>query len=60
MVQSFWNIKTTFFGLVLIILGIYGMAATGLDKTLGGAIITAGLGLVVAKDGNVTGGTKEQ
>lgn len=52
--------KTTISGLVLIGLAIYGMGFANMDKVLGGAMVTAGLGLVAAKDSNVTGGTKEQ
>lgn len=54
------NWKTSVLGLVLIGLGVYGMAALNLDKIVGGSIVTAGLGLIVSKDHNVTGGTKEQ
>jgi len=56
----FASIRTTVIGFALIILGVVGMAYYSLDKIVGGSIVTAGLGLLVAKDGNVTGGTKEQ
>lgn len=56
----FTNIKTTVTGFVLIGLGILGLKWGNLDNIAGTAIITAGLGLVAAKDSNVTGGTKEQ
>jgi len=52
--------KTTILGVVLILLGIGGMKWGGLDTLTGGAIITAGLGFLAAKDGNVIGGTREQ
>lgn len=44
--------KTTIIGLVLVLLGVGGVGFSGLDKVTGTAIITAGLGLVVAKDHN--------
>ena len=52
--------KTTILGFVLILIGIGGMKWGGLDTLIGGAIITAGLGFLAAKDGDVTGGTREQ
>ena len=53
------NWKTSIVGIILIVLGIVSMPC-GVDKTIGGAIITAGLGFLVAKDNDVTGGTREQ
>ena len=52
--------KTSLIGLVLIILGLVGMAFAGLDKVTGGALITTGLGFLAAKDYNVHGGTVAQ
>lgn len=49
---------TSAVGLVLIIIGVAGMGFTGLDKVIGGAIITAGLGFFLTKDTGTTGGTK--
>ena len=52
--------KTSIIGFALIFIGIGGMKWGSLDTLIGGAIITAGLGFLAAKDNNVTGGTKEQ
>jgi hypothetical protein len=54
------NWKTSVIGLILIALGIIGIKWTCIDGVTGGAIITAGLGFLAAKDFNVTGGTREQ
>jgi hypothetical protein len=54
------NYKTSTMGLLLILIGVGGIKWGGLDALTGGAIITAGLGLMAAKDSNVTGGTREQ
>lgn len=52
--------KTSLIGLALILLGIAGMAFLSLDKVTGGALITAGLGFLLTKDSQVTGGTVPQ
>jgi hypothetical protein len=54
------NWKTSLIGVALIALGIIGIKWTCVDGVTGGAIITAGVGFLAAKDHNVTGGTKEQ
>lgn len=55
----FTNIRTTLCGFVLIALGLAGLYK-GLDSVTCGGMITAGVAAVLAKDSNVTGGTKEQ
>jgi hypothetical protein len=57
--EMFASIKTTVIGFILISIGIIGLKYFNLDGITGGAIITAGLGMLAAKDSNVTGGTKE-
>lgn len=52
--------KTSLIGLALILMGIAGMAFAGLDKVVGSSIITAGLGFLLAKDAQVTGGSIPQ
>ena len=52
--------RTSLIGLALIILGIAGMSLANLDKVTGGALITAGLGFLLAKDSQVTGGSVPQ
>lgn len=52
--------KTSLIGLALILMGIAGMAFAGLDKVIGGSIITAGLGFLLTKDAQVTGGSVPQ
>lgn len=52
--------RTSLIGLALIIIGIAGMSLAGLDKVTGGALITAGLGFLLTKDGQVTGGSIPQ
>lgn len=52
--------KTSLIGLALIIIGVVGMALANLDKVIGGAIITAGLGFLAAKDSQVHGGIVPQ
>jgi hypothetical protein len=52
--------KTSGIGLALILMGIAGMAFAGLDKVIGGSIITAGLGFLLTKDAQVTGGSIPQ
>jgi hypothetical protein len=56
----FASIKTTVIGFILIGMGIVGLKYFNLDGITGGAIITAGLGMLAAKDNDLTGGTKEQ
>jgi hypothetical protein len=57
------NWKTSLTGLVIIALGA---ASTFLGIKIPGfnmdflAALTAGIGLIIAKDGNVTGGTSQQ
>lgn len=53
------NWKTTLVGLVLIGAGIYVFIQTK-DYTQSGLAIAAGIGLILAKDNNVTGGTVAQ
>ena len=52
--------KTSLLGLALVALGVIGLSFGKVEGVTGGAIITAGLGLVASKDSNVTGGTKPQ
>jgi hypothetical protein len=52
--------QTSLIGIVLILLGGIGIKWGGLDPITGGAIITAGLGFLRAKDSNVTGGSVPQ
>lgn len=54
------NWMTSLPGVILVALGIIGMKWANVDAVTGSAIITAGLGLIAAKQFNVTGGTKEQ
>lgn len=59
------NWKTTYLGIIAIVIAA-GHAIEALlrgqpvDWTATGASISAGMGLIAAKDHNVTGGTKEQ
>jgi len=59
----FSNWKTSLGGLVLIVLGaantFLGIHVPGFDMGFSAAL-TAGLALIFAKDGNVTGGTVKQ
>jgi membrane-bound ClpP family serine protease len=54
------NWKTSAVGIILIILGMVGIKFSCVDAVAGGAIITAGLGFLAAKDFNVHGGTVPQ
>lgn len=56
----FASIKTTVIGFILIGMGIVGLKYFNLDGITGGAIITAGLGMLAAKDNDLTGGTRQQ
>lgn len=65
--SSFWaNWKTTASGLLAVGIGmasLLGISVAGMapvDPTAAIAMITGGVGLIFAKDGNVTGGTKTQ
>jgi len=51
--------KTTVCGSIMIAAGIFFYIKNG-DKILSATMITAGIGLLSAKDYNVTGGTKQQ
>ena len=51
--------KTTLIGIAIIIAGIYVFIASK-DYTQSGIAIVAGIGLINAKDNNVTGGTVKQ
>jgi len=53
------NYKTTTLGIAIIIAGIYVFVSTK-DWTQSGIAIVAGIGLLNAKDNNVTGGTVAQ
>jgi len=53
------NWKTTLVGITIIIAGIYVFVTTK-DWTQAGIAVTAGIGLLLAKDNNVTGGTVAQ
>jgi hypothetical protein len=58
--EMFASIKTTVIGFILIGMGIVGLKYFNLDGITGGAIITAGLGMLAAKDNDLTGGTRQQ
>ena len=49
------NWMTSLPGVVLVALGIIGMKWANIDAVTGSAIITAGLGLIAAKQFNVSG-----
>ena len=51
--------KTTILGLIIILAGVYVFISTK-DYTQAGIAIAAGIGLLNAKDNNVTGGTVAQ
>jgi len=53
------NWKTSLIGLVIIIAGIYVFITTK-DWTQSGIAVGVGIGLLMAKDNNVTGGTVAQ
>lgn len=52
------NWKTTLSGLICLVFGGW-MIIKGMEE-IGGLAVVAGLGLLGAKDSNVTGGTKKQ
>lgn len=56
------NWKTTAAGVLMILTGIAGLLGIkgGADPVTAWGMITAGFGLIFAKDGNVTGGTTPQ
>lgn len=56
------NWKTTGSGVLMILLGIAGLLGIkgGTDSSTAIASIMAGIGLIFAKDSNVTGGTTPQ
>lgn len=53
------NWKTSLVGLAIIGAGIYVFVTTK-DWTQSGIAVGVGIGLLLAKDNNVTGGTKQQ
>lgn len=53
------NWRTSLVGTVIIIAGVY-VFISSKDYTQAGTAIIAGIGLLCAKDGNVTGGTVQQ
>jgi hypothetical protein len=53
------NWKTSLMGIAIIIAGVYVFISTK-DYTQAGIAIAAGIGLLNAKDDNVTGGTVSQ
>ncbi len=53
------NIKTNTMGIILILAGVYVFLSTK-DYTQAGLAVAAGIGLLNAKDNNVTGGTISQ
>jgi len=54
------NWQTTVLGILTLLLTAFKIYSTGAVDPQDAAAITAGGGLIVAKDHNVTGGTKEQ
>ncbi len=56
----FTSWKTSLTGIGMIAFGIIGLAVGKLTYDVATSAILAGLGLIFAKDSNVTGGTKEQ
>jgi len=54
------NWKTTILGILSLLFTMSKIYATGVVEAQDVAVITAGGGLITAKDSNVTGGTKEQ
>ena len=53
------NWKTSLVGLAIIMAGIYVFISTK-DWTQSGIAVGVGIGLLFAKDNNVTGGTRKQ
>ena len=56
----FSNWKTSLTGLGTIVFAVVGLAVGKLAWTEAGPMIVAGLGLILSKDHNITGGTVEQ
>lgn len=59
------NWKTTLGGVLTMLIGIAALlgvkvGSTPIDPSTALAMITAGFGLLFAKDGNITGGTTQQ
>lgn len=53
------NWKTTITGILTILTAVWTMICNGAADTGSVSAIVAGLGLIFAKDSNVTGGTKQ-